>query len=196
MIGCMILGGLATMGLLRYFHFRRHFGGGCGFRRLAWHHGGGGGGGGCWNGGEYGGRDEWSGGEYGHGHGHGHGQQFRGGRHQMPFVASFLSERLEATPAQERAIRTAVEEFQAELTALRGELPKTRADLAAAMRKPAFDEELLGGLFARHGGELEKAQKALAGLVARLHDALDERQRDRLAAMIERGAFVSRGFGW
>jgi hypothetical protein len=190
MIGCMILGGLATLGLMRYFHFRRHFGGGCGFRRLAWHHGGGhhGGGGGCWTGDEYGGRDEWTGGPEGGHH--------RGGRHQMPFVASFLSERLEATPAQERAIRNAVEEFRAELGALRGELPRTRADLAAAMRKPAFDEVLLGELFARHGTELEKGQKALVGLVARLHDALDERQRDRLASMVERGAFVSRGFGW
>jgi Arc/MetJ-type ribon-helix-helix transcriptional regulator len=190
MIGCMILGGLATLGLMRYFHFRRHFGGGCGFRRLAWHHGGGhhGGGGDCWSGGEYGGRDEWAGGLEGGHH--------RGGRHQMPFVASFLSERLEATPAQERAIRNAVEEFRAELGALRGELPKTRADLAAALRKPAFDEVLLGELFARHGSELEKAQKALVGLVARLHDALDDRQRDRLASMVERGAFVSRGFGW
>ena len=188
MIGCMILGGLATLGILRYFHFRRHFGGGCGFRRLAWHHAGGGGG--CWSGGggEYGGRDEWHGGMEGGGH--------RGGRHQMPFVASFLSERLEATPAQERAIRTAVEEFRADLSALRGELPKTRADLAAALRRPAFDEVLLGDLFARHDGELEKARKALVGLVARLHDALDDRQRDRLAAMVERGAFVPRGFGW
>jgi hypothetical protein len=193
MIGCMILGGLATMGLLRYFHFRRHFGGGCGFRRLAWHHGGGYGGGGCGDGSEYGGRDDWHGGLEGGGPGHHH---FRGGRHQMPFVANFLSERLEATPAQERVIRNAIEEFRAELTALRGELPKTRADLAAAMRKPAFDEVLLGELFARHQGELEKVQKGLVGLVARLHDALDDRQRDRLAAMIERGAFVSRGFGW
>jgi len=109
---------------------------------------------------------------------------------------NFLSERLEATPAQERAIAAAIEEFRAEMQALRGELPKTRADLASALRKSSFDEVLMGELFARHDTEMEKARKALVGLVARLHDALDQRQRDRLASMIERDSFVSRGFGW
>jgi hypothetical protein len=107
----------------------------------------------------------------------------------------FLSQRLDASPEQERAIADAVRQFRTDVEPLKGEAAKSRADLAAAMRKSSFDEVMLGELFARHDDVLEKGRKAVVGLGARLHDTLDERQRDRLATLIERGPRFGR-HGW
>ena len=113
-----------------------------------------------------------------------------GRRRGMGFALRFLSDRLEATPAQERVIAQAVEEFRAEVEPLRQEGKKTRADLAATLRKSSIDEVLFGELFARHDEALEKGRKAFIGVVAKIHDALDEKQRDRLADLVERGPRV------
>jgi hypothetical protein len=103
------------------------------------------------------------------------------------FVARAISDRLEATPAQEKVIRDAVDEFREAASRLRGEGRKTRADVAGAFRKGHFDEVLFGELFARHDSALTDLRKAFVGMGARIHDALDERQRSRLADMIESG---------
>ncbi|HEY0714983.1 MAG TPA: periplasmic heavy metal sensor, partial [Polyangia bacterium] len=95
---------------------------------------------------------------------------------------------------QERALADAMEKFHAEVAPLHAEVDKTRADLAAALRKSSFDEVVMGELFARHDEAIEKVRRAMVGLGARVHEALDERQRDHLATLIERGHGFS-GFG-
>ena len=91
----------------------------------------------------------------------------------------------------------AIEEFRTEMEGLRGEGRQSRQDVATALRKPSFDEVLFGELFARHDERMEKVRKAFVGLVAKLHDALDESQRERLAAVVEKGPpFFRRGFAW
>jgi hypothetical protein len=118
-------------------------------------------------------------------------------RWRGPFVLRYLSDRLQTTPTQERAMSDAVDEFMGEVRTLENEGKQTRADLAAAMRKPNFDEVLLGELYARHDTAIEKLRKAFVGLAAKVHDTLDEEQRDRLAALIEQGPrFFRRQFGW
>jgi hypothetical protein len=109
-------------------------------------------------------------------------------------MARMTSDRLEATPAQERVIRDAVDEFGEAAKKLRGEGRKTRDDVAAAFRKGHFDEVLFGELFARHDGALTDLRKAFVGMGARIHDALEEKQRARLADLIESGpgAFMPR----
>jgi hypothetical protein len=102
-------------------------------------------------------------------------------------MARVISDRLEATPAQEKVIHDAVEEFREAATKLRGEGKKTRADVAGAFRKGHFDEVLFGELFARHDGALTELRKAFVGMGARIHDALDDKQRARLADLIESG---------
>lgn len=106
------------------------------------------------------------------------------------FLRSIL-ERLDATPAQERVIASAVQEVQGEASKSRGELRRSRADLAKAIRGPNFDEVLFGELFARHDEAIETMRKSVFGAMARVHEALDEQQRARLADLIEsgRGAF-------
>jgi hypothetical protein len=184
MIGCFVLGGLLTFVALKAIKRHRY---GC------WHHGhhfgrhgrfGGGGHGHFGDAGPYGDERE---GRDGHDDG------------KLPYFLRYLSRRLYATPAQERTVAEAVEQFHSDVAPLRGEAHKTRSDLAAAMRRPSFDEVQMGELFARHDEALEKLRKAVVGLGARVHEALDERQRDQLATMIERGPGFRGGpsrFGW
>ncbi|HEY0710244.1 MAG TPA: periplasmic heavy metal sensor [Polyangia bacterium] len=178
---CFFMAGLLTFAAFRYFHHRR-----------CWaHHGPRG----FWGGpSRFGGRfdridDDTSSGGFGRG--------FRGRGRGMSLPLRFLSNRLDATPGQERALADAMEKFHAEVAPLHAEVDKTRADLAAAMRKSSFDEVAMGELFARHDDAIEKARRAVVGFGARVHDALDERQRDQLASLIERGhGFSGFGGGW
>jgi hypothetical protein len=68
----------------------------------------------------------------------------------------------------------------------RGEMQKSREDVARAMRGPSFDEPVMGELFARHDAALETIRRAVVGALAKVHEALDEEQRKRFASMIER----------
>jgi hypothetical protein len=108
----------------------------------------------------------------------------RGGRRH--FVA-FLLERLDTTAAQEKVITAALDELHEALEGQRGELRRTRADIAAATRSPSFDETRLGELFARHDASLEAIRKAFVGALGKIHAVLDDRQRERLADLIEAG---------
>jgi len=150
------------------------FGGGCG------------GGGGDWAGRSRG----WGGGPFGFAGGapweSGGGRW--GGRWGGPdFFLRQIFEHLDATPGQEKVMREAASELRAEAAKHREELHKTRADIAKAMRSESFDEVLLGELFARHDSALESLRKATTGALARVHVVLDERQRARLADLIELG---------
>jgi hypothetical protein len=195
MIGC-VLATVGVIGLLRMAHHRRHgygYGYGCGGRwgrRFFGHHhhhgrrhGGFGGG---WDGGEDFGPEGQEGPEGHHGPDgpFGRGGPAGWGRR---FVVSGVLDRLEATPAQERVIFAAVDEFRTEAAKLRGELRKSRGDVAGAFRKPQFDEVMMGELYARHDVAIEGMRKAFVGLGAKVHDALDEKQRAQLAHLIESG---------
>ena len=188
MIGC-VLATVGVIGLLKVAHHRRHAygycGGGWGRRSFFHHHmrhrlrqGGFGPG---WDDGDVG--PDWGEGP----------DALRGGRWGRRFILGGILERLEATPAQERAISAAVEEFQGEAAKFRGELRQSRTDVAGAFRKPSFDEVALGELYARHDTAIEGLRRAFVGLGAKVHDALEEKQRARLADMIEAGPRFWRG---
>jgi hypothetical protein len=120
-----------------------------------------------------------------------------GRRFVMRGIIERLTERLETTPAQEKVIFAATDEFREAITKVRGELRKSRGDVAEAFRKPSLDEVMMGELFARHDTEIEGLRRAFVGVTAKVHDALDEKQRARLADLIEsgRGFFRGRGGG-
>ena len=172
---CFLVAGALTFAAIKFWH-RQHQGCWAGYRGM---HGGGGFG--------YEGNLDSGGGFY---------RRFRGGR-KTSFFLHFLSDRLDATPGQERALASAVAQFHDDVAPLQAEVAKTRSDLAAAMRSASFDEVGMGELFARHDEALEKARRAAVGLGARVHEALDERQRDQLASLIERGhSFSSFARAW
>jgi hypothetical protein len=212
MIGC-VLATMGVIGLLKMAHHRRH---GCGgwrrhFHHHHRHHGG-------WDGhhGPFGRFDvDGDGDQDGDNVGFGPGYDDLGGGPRgfgRRIIMRGVLDRLETTPAQERVIFAAAEEFRAEVAKFRGELKKSRGDVAAAFRKPSFDEVILGELYARHDTAIEGLRRAFVGLGAKVHDALDEKQRARLADIIEsgprfmgggffrqrfsRGGFDRRGWGW
>ena len=113
----------------------------------------------------------------------------RGKRH---FIRAVLA-RVQATPAQQRAIGDAVDVFRDDLKKLGGgELRRSRQEIADALRRPSFDGVVMGEQFARHDSIIEGSRKAFVGLVARVHDALEPEQRQTLAKLVERGP----RFGW
>jgi hypothetical protein len=203
MIGCLIFGSLAAMGVARALHHRHHCGGWGG----GWHgHGHGPWGG--WHGGGPHARNAWSpvdredGPDFRSSFGEGGfpGDAFSGGgfaglgrgRGQRFFIRRLL-ERIRATPAQERIVAGAVEEFRDEMKkAAGGEARRSRQEIVDALRRPTFDGVLLGEQFARHDTVIEGARKAFVGLVAKIHGALEPEQRGRLADLVERGP----RFGW
>jgi hypothetical protein len=97
----------------------------------------------------------------------------------------WLFERLDTTPGQERVIRTAVDDFVDQAHAARRDVEATRGDVARALRADSFDAELMGEAFARHDVALGELRKAFVETLARAHDALDERQRQRVAELVE-----------
>jgi hypothetical protein len=143
--------------------------------------GGGACGGGRWHGGGWGGHHR--GGWGGH-HSHGEHGGWGGGR---DFWLRGISQRLDATPGQEKVIRQAVEDLKAAAQSGKGELDATRRDIASAVRSGAVDEVQLGELFARHDEKLREMRKTFVGSLAKVNEALDEDQRKKLAEILEGG---------
>jgi len=132
---------------------------------------------------EYGGHEHDD--EHGHEHGHGFAPMWsRGGRW---FVLRRFLKQIETTPTQAKAIRTLVEEFGETAKPLRGEAKRSRVELAGALRRTSLDEVALGEMFARHDRALEDMRKGFVGMMAKIHDLLDDTQRERLATLVEKG---------
>lgn len=146
----------------------------------------------------------WGGGwGYGHcgGHGHCHGERGErddwDGERRGPFgrrggfgfgPRAFLRglfERLETTPGQEKVILSAVDEVRDAMRGARGEVGKTRTDVAQAFGGDHFDAEVMGAVFSRHDDALANVRKAFVGALSKVHEALDERQRKIFAEIVE-----------
>ncbi len=125
-----------------------------------------------------------------------HGPWGRWGGHGRGFGRGFgpramlrrLFERLDTSTAQEKVLTAAAAEILASVDPLRDEARATRRDIAAALRGPSMDEVALGELFSRHDEVLRETRKRAVGALARVHDALDDKQRAILAEVLERGA--------
>lgn len=177
-----VIGTLCLIGLIKTLRWGRRgyghgYGGGCG----------GGGYGRRWGGGGWGGYRDHG------GHQHDQEQGWGGGFDGPTAMLRGLFRRLDTTPGQEKAIVAAIEEMRVAGREARGEIKTSRADIAKAMRSPGFDEVLFGEMFARHDTALEALRKAGVGGLAKIHDALDDKQRERLAELIERGPGFFRG---
>ncbi len=169
MIGCLIFGSLAAMGVARAIHHRRYCSG--------------------WGGGGWHAFDHDEGAEFRSPFADGGFPGFGPGRHGgKRFFIRRLLEQIRATPPQERVIAAAVEEFRDEMKkATGGEARRSRQEIVDALRRQTFDGVLLGEQFARHDTVIEGARKAFVGLMAKIHDALEPEQRERLADLVDRG---------
>jgi uncharacterized membrane protein len=121
-----------------------------------------------------------------------HGRHFGFGRRCGPrFGARYLFQRvldrLDTTPGQEKVIRGALEELGEESRSLRRELCSTRTEIATALRSSELDTELMASVFAKHDQLLMQFRRAVMHAITQAHGTLDDRQRARLADMIEAG---------
>ncbi|WP_394822674.1 Spy/CpxP family protein refolding chaperone [Pendulispora albinea] len=220
MIG-FVIGTLCLIGLVKVLRRARYGGGGpfafghCGPGRF----GGGWGGGSAWGGGGwggYGGGSPWGHGDHAGDYRHGwHGEAWRGGsyddvpegdrrgrhggwgawagRQGQRFFLRGLFERLDTTPGQEKVIVAAFDDLRAAADKVREEMHGARTEVATAMRGESFDEVALGGATARVEHGIDTMRRAGIDAFAKIHEALDERQRGRLADLLQHGP---RGFGY
>jgi hypothetical protein len=102
------------------------------------------------------------------------------------FLLRRLFEELDTTPGQEKEIRRAVDEVTEAAEGLKDRLYDTRNDLGKALRGEVFDEALMTELWTRHDEPIDELRKAVVGALGRIHGALDDDQRKRLASWLQR----------
>jgi hypothetical protein len=145
----------------------------------------------------------WHHGYYGYGScgsfGHGcHSRRWGGwhGRHvRERMMLHWLFSRIDASPAQERAIIAEVEKLQDRMRAAKAGVHEARGDLAAALRGPMLDDAALGAVLGRVDTATGAARSAVLDALRGVHGVLDDRQRGQLADLLDRGGGWWRGFG-
>jgi uncharacterized membrane protein len=103
------------------------------------------------------------------------------------FGLNAVFDRLDATPAQEKAIRAAVVELRTKARAVKDDARGMRGDLATAMRGESLDAETLGTVASRASGAVDGLRDAAIGAVLKVHEVLDEKQRAIVADTLESG---------
>ncbi|HTR50802.1 MAG TPA: periplasmic heavy metal sensor [Kofleriaceae bacterium] len=122
-------------------------------------------------------------GGYGYGHyGHWHGRGGFGRRGLFMGLAH-----LDASPAQERAIIAEVDKLTERLHGAKANLREGRGDLAAAIRNAQLDDAALGALLGRVDAATGEARTAVVEALRNIHGVLDDRQRERLADLLDKG---------
>jgi Spy/CpxP family protein refolding chaperone len=131
-------------------------------------------------------------GRWGHG-GYGpSGRMGYGGGPRRWFLRSVL-ERLETTPGQEKAIVAAIDELRDNRKLVREEAEQTRADLARVVAGGLVDDAALEETFARHDRLLAQLRVGFVESLKKATEALDERQRQKIADLLARsGRFGGR----
>jgi len=124
----------------------------------------------------------------GHGYGH-HGFGFRHARGRMMLHALFS--RIDASPAQERAIIGEVDKLQDRVRGAKAGVQDARGDLAAAVRGPVLDDAALGAVLGRVDAATGEARSAVVDALRGIHGVLDDKQRAQVADLLDRG-----GGGW
>ncbi len=123
----------------------------------------------------------------------GRGRWGRFGGHNGGIGGSFwlraLYARLDTTPGQEREIRAAIEELRERARDAKGGLPETRENIGKAIAGETFDASAFEAVSARFDATSEKMKDALSSALKRIHAVLDAKQRERLAAIVSKGAF-------
>jgi Spy/CpxP family protein refolding chaperone len=94
---------------------------------------------------------------------------------------------LDATPAQERAIVAELDRLHDRLHHAKSGARDMRSDLAAAVRSAVLDDAALGAALGKLDGATAEARTAVLEALRNIHALLDERQREHLAEILDRG---------
>ena len=99
----------------------------------------------------------------------------------------WLFERIDTSPGQEKVIAEAADALRGTLHGWHDDVERMRSDVARSMRGEAFDAAALEEAFARAEGRIATLRETLRGQAARVHEALDPRQRAELADLLASG---------
>lgn len=131
----------------------------------------------------------WAGGPWGDPEGrHGRGRH-RGvrGFGKRRFLLRMLSDRLDATPAQEREIEAAITDFRAVAKEARDGLRSARESVARGFEGDSIDEVALGEATVTFDTQSGKVKEAFEAALRRIHAALDAEQRRTFAELLASG---------
>lgn len=98
--------------------------------------------------------------------------------------------RLDASPAQERAIIAEVDKLRSRLRETRYAVKDARGDLAAAIRGPILDDAALGAVMGRIDTATTEVRTAVVDALRNIHGVLDDRQREQVGELLERGPWA------
>ena len=154
-----IVGTACLIGLIKVLRAGHGWGGGCGYHR-----------------------------RFGHGYEHDAPHRGWGGGRGLGrrWALRWLFERLQTMPGQERAIMQALDRLAESRAMVRDELKQTRSDVARAVESGLIDDATLDETFARHDRALAQLRVSIVEALKASTEALDERQRRELAALIAR----------
>ena len=138
------------------------------------------------------------GGGWAHAHGPGHwgGRRWGGWRHDgwdgpgRPGGRGplrWLFQRIDTTPGQEKVIAEAADALRGTMRGWHDDAERMRSDVARSIRGETFDAAALEEAFARAEARLATVRETLRGQAARVHEALDTRQRAELADLLASG---------
>lgn len=117
---------------------------------------------------------------YGHWHRHHH-------HWRRSWMLHGLFSRLDASPAQERAIIAEVDKVRGKIWQTRRNLRDGRQDLGAAIRGPVLDDAALGAVLGRIDNATGDVRATILEALRNIHGVLDDRQRQILGDMLDGG---------
>lgn len=132
---------------------------------------------------------------YGHGCGHGHHGHGGPGRHWRRRPLWMIFEHLDTTPGQEKLIREELERLWDQRDSLSRAWRQAGDDLGQLLRTDTVDESTIDQILAKHEQGLTEVRQQVARSLARVHEALDERQRERLARFLGNRSWRGSPFG-
>lgn len=118
-------------------------------------------------------------------HGHHHHHHRHGGRKRWMMHAALA--RIDASPAQERAIIAEIEKLQERLHGAKRNVKEARVDLATAIRGTTLDDAALGAVLGRVDTSTVDARTAMLEAVRSIHGVLDDKQRAQVADLLDHG---------
>lgn len=127
-------------------------------------------------------------------HHHRRGGWRKGGRWRGRWLRG-LFERLDTTPGQEKVIREAIGDVMDEAKSARRAFPDVRSNLGAAFASASLDEAAVENAMAPADEGLARLRVAMSEALRRIHEALDDEQRQRLARWLSRGDHGPLPFG-
>ena len=142
-----------------------------------------------------------------HGYWYGYGGGWGGygrWRHRGPgtqarrfWMLRWLFRHLDTTAGQEKVIHSAAEDLEGRFREMKSEFEQLRQELGRSMRLPQFDGSGVRESFAKQRAHLDTLEESVIGHLARIHEALDERQRSMFAELVQEGPRRSmRGCGY